>query len=191
MNIKTLFAGFGLLAAQSLAAQNIFIAPVAAGTTQVAAGTFGGESKDVAHVGWANVSNASFSFENAGAARSTAGGGAGAGKVTPGNFVINKTMDGSSQFFFTNVTSGRVIPLMTIEYARPSEKASLVYQIVTLKDVRVVSFNQRSSEDGMPEEEIGLAYGSFEITYNRPDATGKLTAGKPVGWNFNTNVKTP
>jgi type VI secretion system secreted protein Hcp len=189
MNIKTLIAGFGLLAAHSLAAQNIFIGPVNASSTPIpAAANFSGESRDINHVGWSEVKSAGFSIENPVVTRSNAGGGA-AGKATFGTFIILKELDGSSPFFFIHSAQGKIIPAMTIDYGRYGERGALIYQTIVLKDVRVVSYKQNSADrNEAPMEEIGLSYGSVEITLSRNDANGRLARGRTFGWNSITNT---
>jgi type VI secretion system Hcp family effector len=189
MNTKSLIAGFALLAAYPLTAQNMYIAPVNAGTTTVpATANFGGESKEIAHVGWTELTSTSFSIENATTARS-GGGGAGAGRVSAGNFVMTKPLDGSSQYFLGNSFTAKNIPLLTIEYAKGgSDRANVVYQVIVLKDVRVASYKQNCGENGTPVEEIALNYGTIEVTYNRLDNTGKPVKGKTNVWNFVTNT---
>ena len=189
MNIKTLIAGFGLLAAQSLAAQNIFIAPVnGSGAAVPPTANFVGESTDRNHAGWGNLLSASFSTETPVNIRSASAGG-GPGKPVLGSFVITKTLDASSQFYFLNSVQGRSIAAMTIDYGRSSERGSQVYQTIILKNVFVSSYKQNSGDGNEPPiEEIALTYGSIEFIQTRNDATGKPAKGKTYGWNAINNT---
>ena len=187
MNIKTLFAGIGLLAAQTLAAQNILIAPANPGASPDP--NFGGECLRAGRIGWAEVKDVSFSIANT-PEPATVGVARSGGKVVPGNFNITKKIDGSSQFFLSNCMAGRVIPVLTIENVIENINGDFIgsHQVITLYDVIVVSYKQGSAPmDGGMEEMIGFNYNAIKIVYNRVNREGGVINGKPYGWNWKTN----
>ncbi len=192
MNIKTLFAGLGLLAAQTLAAQNILVAPVNPGTSP--SPNFGGECTRSGRIGWAEVKSVSFSMASASASAAVGSNQSVSGKVAPGKFIITKKLDGSSQFFLSNCMASKIIPMLTIEYISETGSGEYLgnYQIITLYDVVVSSYEQGKTEyNEEMQEVIGLSYSSISVVYNRVNRSGGIINGKPYGWNWKTNSPMP
>jgi type VI secretion system secreted protein Hcp len=114
-----------------------------------------GESKDVGHQDWIEVSSFSFGGSHGGAAEARGGG---AGKVAVHDISITKKIDKASPTLFRATTSGRHFPTVTLE-ARRSGEAYLTY---TLEDVMITGVHVSGDR-----ETVTLSYARLTTT-SRP-----------------------
>lgn len=95
----------------------------------------------------------------------------GAGKTTFHDFSFTKTLDNASPRLLRLAASGKHIPKVTVEYAKPS--AAGKYLQVTLSDVLISSDQSQASagDKPTPQETISLNYGAIEWTYTQQKRT--------------------
>jgi len=147
-----------------------------------------GESTDAKHKDEIQVLSFSFGVSQAGGAPTGGGGGAGKASLTDLHFVA-RTQKSSPRLFvacaagehFTNA-------VLTLRKAGGKQQD---YLTLTLREVRVTSFQESGSAEGddVPVDQIALGYGKIEIEYRPQDPKGAL--GPPVkgGWDLKANKK--
>jgi type VI secretion system Hcp family effector len=192
----TLLALLAMAMPMAWSQNSIFLAPVPSVGTVTAPNTFGGESKDARHVGWTTLESVTFGFDNAvdiGAAR----GGAGSGKPSAKTITVTKMLDGSSNFFMSQLVSGTAITTMCIDMARNTGTASTgkvnssSFQNIVLTEARVASYKQSIGANGTPMEEITFNFLKIEVNYVPSDIkTGAPAPGgaKKFTWDFSRNA---
>jgi len=147
-----------------------------------------GESTQKGHEGEIEIFNFSETFRQSGS--TSAGGGGGAGKFTPGPVVFSKLLGKASIGLLRACAKGQHIPQVVITAYRQGNdgKTSPFYKI-TLKEVFVSAINETSSGDSLVDE-VQLVYesGRWEV-FDPPDATefdgktGKVSGKAPTPGN--------
>jgi type VI secretion system secreted protein Hcp len=119
-------------------------------------------------------------------------GGLSASKVSISSFNLMKRTELSSPKLFLACCSGTHIPKAVVSMRKQTGAGGQgVFLIYTFSEVMVesIQWSGSSGGDDVPTESVSLAFGSVTVEYKTQDATGKLIAGTPMGWNLTTNVK--
>jgi len=141
-----------------------------------------GESTATAHKGWIEV--LSWSWGVSQTASVGAGGGGSVGRLV-GHVTVVKRIDKATPLLFKRCSDGTVLALVTVEMARGG--GGLTYMKYELKEVIVSSISHGDVDgDGVPDEEIKLAFTGVKLTYTQLDASGK-----PVGQTSAEGAITP
>ncbi len=130
-----------------------------------------GEVTATAHKGWIDIQSWSWGVSQT----ATAGGGSGGavGRLK-GHVTLIKRIDKTTPLLFKRCSDGTVLPLITVELARPGGPTYLKYE---LNEVLVSSITHGDLDgDGVPDEELQLDFTGAKLTYTQLDATGKPVA---------------
>jgi type VI secretion system secreted protein Hcp len=142
-----------------------------------------GESTSDMHKGEIDILSFSWSAAEHG---TTAGGGAGAGKVSFQDLHFTKKIDKSSPKLMLACATGEHIREVVLT-GEVSGKKGQKFMEIKLSDVLVSSFNQSGSSGDVPAEKVSLNFAKIAFTYYPVNPDGSL--GKPVtgGWNVKEN----
>jgi type VI secretion system secreted protein Hcp len=141
-----------------------------------------GESTHADHKGEVEVLSWTWGVSNP---ANIAGGGAGKGKATPGDFHFTHTYDKSSPILAKKCAQGVHFPtvVMTSRKAGEGQKDFLK---ITMKEVFITAVQPAGSSGGDIAESVSAAYGSVEFAYKPQDAKGTLGGEVKFGWDVKT-----
>jgi type VI secretion system secreted protein Hcp len=145
-----------------------------------------GESLDDKHKNEIEISSWSFQEQNSGT--SAQGGGAGAGRVSMGDFHLTKVIDKSSPKIMQACATGKSFPKVLLT-ARKAGGEQQEYLKVTFTDVMISSFaTSGTGENGvLPIENLALNFGSIKFEYSPQKADGSLDGAIAAGWDLKAN----
>ena len=144
-----------------------------------------GESLDSKHKGEIEISSWSFSEQNAGT--SAHGSGAGAGRVSMGDFHFSKVIDKSSPKLMQACATGKNFPTILMT-ARKAGGQQQEYLKVTFTDAMISHYSTSGTGNGvLPTEEISLNFGSIKYEYSPQKADGSLDGSISAGWDLKAN----
>jgi type VI secretion system secreted protein Hcp len=113
------------------------------------------------------------------------GTGAGRGKAKAEEFRFVHLYDKASPVLAKHAITAKAIKLVSLS-ARKSGNGQKDFFKVTMKDVFVTSVHDSTGADGQPAEEVSLAYGNIDFSYQPQDAKGSLGTAVTLNWNIRT-----
>jgi type VI secretion system secreted protein Hcp len=148
-----------------------------------------GESTDPVHKGEIQISSWSWGLSEPASAASGESG-AGAGKVSIQNIVIQKNADIASPLLIQHCAQGARIASGTVSVRKAGATAGAVgkdFLLFKMTNVLVMSVTEdAAAASDLPTETVTLAFSKFEFDYSTLSATGALGAQKSVGWDLAT-----
>jgi type VI secretion system secreted protein Hcp len=146
-----------------------------------------GESTDAKHKGWIDVD--SWSWGETQTAPVSHGGGAGAGKVSFGDFHFVTKVSKASPRLFLACASGQHLKEAKL-VGRRAGKDQQEFLTWTFSDVLVSSYQTGGSEAGpAPIDQVSLNFAKVQVEYRPQKADGTLDPPITAGWNSKTNTK--
>jgi type VI secretion system secreted protein Hcp len=150
-------------------------------------GTIAGESVDIKHQSWIEISSMQLGIANP----VTLGAGSGtisAGKAVGSAVTITKLLDKSSPPLFLGCAQGTRYPIVTLELTSNGSETQMTYYKITLVNVIVSSLSTSSGGD-RPAESVSLSYEKITTDYYLMDPKGgvPVTPTSTATWNFATN----
>jgi type VI secretion system secreted protein Hcp len=129
----------------------------------------------------------SWSWGAANAASFGAGSGGGTGKVSMQDFSFSMATSKASPGLILACSQGKHIPNATLS-ARKAGTDQNEYLTFKFTDVLVSSYSISAGGE-VPQDQVSLAFGKVEWTYQQQDQKGSV--GSPVkgGWDVQKNVK--
>jgi len=121
--------------------------------------------------------------------------GSGAGKVTFNPFSITRKIDKASPIFFEMSCSGTAFQSVTLALRKSigasASGGTVSGQVFLRFDFKLVAVKTISwaHDDESPKETVTFEYGGFQIRYSPQEASGKLLAAIPGGWNRVKNIQ--
>jgi type VI secretion system secreted protein Hcp len=145
-----------------------------------------GESTDDKHKGFLDVDSWSWGETQTGS--HTAGGGAGAGKVSMQDFHFTTRTSKASPKLFLACASGQHLKEAKF-VARKAGKAQQEFLTWTFSDLLVSSYQTGGSEAGdmLPLDQVSLNFAKIRIEYKAQKADGSLDAAITAGWDAKAN----
>lgn len=147
-----------------------------------------GESKDAAMKDWIEVKSISFGAEHP-VTIGSAYGGAGSGKATFDEIVIEKAVDSTSPALFAAVCTGGHYEQITIAFRKAggAGKAAMPYYGIICKMVFIKSLVHTASGGEDPSEMLKLAVGAIQMTYRKQKADGSMDKDITSAWDQISN----
>ena len=147
-----------------------------------------GESLDATHKDEIDVEAWSWGETNVGS--TSAGGGAGAGKVSFQDFQFVARLSTASPPLFLAGASGAHIKEALLSGVRDAGKGKLSdFLKYRLRDVTVSTYQQSASEGDRPVDQFSLRFAKIDVTYTPQSATGKAGQAITAGWDAKANKK--
>lgn len=145
-----------------------------------------GESKDSKHKGEIDIDSFAWGAKNAGT--SSAGGGAGAGKVVIDDINFSAKASKASPTLFLKCATGAHLPkaVLTVRKAGTDQQE---YMKITLTDVLVSSYHSGGSAGSstVPTDQFTLNFTKIEIEYKEQDSKGQLTGSVKKHFDVKAN----
>ena len=145
-----------------------------------------GEATDSKHPGEIELESWGFGVSNASSALH--GGGSGAGKAVPMDFVATKKNDKSTPRLAQAVAMGDhfTSAIITVRKAGGTQQE---YLTITLSDVYISSYSASGSTGVLPMESLSINYAKMVQEYKEQKADGSLGGSVKLGYDFKTQVK--
>lgn len=145
-----------------------------------------GESQDQKHKNEIEILSYAFGLHQQGT--SSAGTGAGAGKVVFEDLHFTKRVDKATPNLLVNCATGKpsATSVITVRKAGGDQQE---YLKVTMTDVIISSYNSAGTEGDVPLESISFNFTSVKVEYQPQNADGSLGGTIEGGWNVKTNQK--
>lgn len=147
-------------------------------------GDIKGESPDAKHTNEIDVLSFAWGVTNPGS--TSAGGGAGAGKLAFGDLTIVHGIDNATPALLLACATSRRIKEATISHRRAGESQQ-DYLVVKLSDVTITSVAQTGTEDHPYAETVTMKYAKVDLHYRKQRADGSLDAGQHFKYDLKTN----
>jgi len=145
-----------------------------------------GESTDAKHKG--EVQALAFSWGVSRAGSSGPGSGGGAGKpIFEDLLVVARTSKASPKLWLA-CAAGQHVKTAVLT-CRKAGKGQMEFLKITLSDVTITSYEIDGSDDGLPLDQLALAFAKAETEYVPVDATGKAQPPVKTGWDLKKNAK--
>ena len=142
-----------------------------------------GESTSTGHAGEIDLLTWSFGVTSAGSPLA-AGGGGGAGKSKPSDFVFVARTSKASPKLFQTACTGKHLKSAVLSVVRNGE-SGIEYLTVTLENVMVTSYQVAPGEtDGYPLDVVHLAYSKIHYSYRPQNPDGSAGTPVTVGFDF-------
>ena len=146
-----------------------------------------GESNDVNHRGWIDVTSFTHGLSNSSAASGGAGGG-GSSKVAHASFDVSKYLDKSSLPLNLKVNQGSHVDSVIVEFQTTGANKSIFYR-VTMTDVVIVNTNIKGETgDSRITDGISMVYKKIVWEYWPIDSNGKLGPVVRTEWDVSANA---
>jgi type VI secretion system secreted protein Hcp len=147
-----------------------------------------GESKDAKHGGEIQLESWSWGATNAGTFAT--GGGGGAGKVSMQDFHFTMPINTASPKLMLACSTGEHIKTAVLT-ARKAGGEQQEYFKITFTDILVSSYQigGHAGGDGLPIDQIALAFSKIEYEYKPQKVDGSLDAATKVGYDLKANKK--
>ena len=145
-----------------------------------------GESPDSKHKNEIEIDSFSWTIHNEGT--SQRGGGAGAGKVSFGDFHFTKIVDKASPKLMQMCASGEHIPKVVLT-CRKAGKEQQEYLKVTFSDAFVSSYAIGGNSGGsvIPVDQITVNFSKIEKIYKEQKSDGTLGGATNGSWDVKQN----
>jgi len=151
-----------------------------------------GECSEDGHKDWVQVTQFNHQAEQKASPSQVDAGGPASAKTEHCAIRLTKAVDKTSPILWERLSSGGVIPEVTIEMTRP-DKSGATAKIWEVKlDTVLVSRLQLDGSDNtddIPSETVELKYGKIKWTYHVQDRTGTVGGAVPAGWDLIANKK--
>ncbi len=147
-----------------------------------------GDSHDVNHKEWIEVSSFNTSMNQSGGGNISAQGTHSGGRVDIGDFALSFAMSSASPLIADFCCRGEVIPEVNIELCR-AMKDKTKFMEYKLKDVMISSYTSGGASGGViPDEQITLAASEVHWIYTPTDPEGNKTGPEvKKGWSMREN----
>lgn len=141
-----------------------------------------GESTHKDHKGEIEVLSWSWGVSNI---SSTAGGGSGKGKASPGDMHLTHQYDKASPVLAKQCATGKHFKQVVLT-SRKSGEGQKDFLKVTMKEVFISSVQNAAGGDGGVMENVSMSYKDIEFEYKPQDDKGGLGGAVKFGWNIAT-----
>jgi type VI secretion system secreted protein Hcp len=145
-----------------------------------------GESKDKTHPGEIEIE--SFSWGATQLGTSSHGTGAGAGKVSMGDFCFIMRNNSASPNLFLFCANGKHLKEAKLTCRKAGGKQE-DFLVVTMSDCLISSYQTGGSQSGeVPMDQISLNYSKIGMDYLAQDEKGITTSAGKKSWDMKTNT---
>jgi type VI secretion system secreted protein Hcp len=149
-----------------------------------------GESTDDKHKTWSDILSWSTSGSHA-QTLGSASGGAGAGKVSLGDFSFSKYLDSATDDLLQNMYAGEHFAEVNVECriaggVDAANTPQKPYLYINMKEVFVTGYSVGWGGD-RPTESWSLTCGKFGFSYKPQDEKGAVGNVQPIGWDQTVN----
>jgi len=147
-----------------------------------------GESADDKHNDWIEVSHVAWSVHQPRASSVSTAGGHTIGRASLSDMSFKKLADLSSPVLQQHCAMGKTIPKAKFEFMRADgDGKPICYYMVELENVMISGVNPTSSEGGIINEQIFLAYSKMKWKYTKQGIRGGTEGNSSGGWDCAAN----
>lgn len=150
-----------------------------------------GESKDVEHEGWIELTSAQWGITQPKSATASTAGGHTAERCELRSISVTKLADIASPILMQTCAMGKTIPRAKLEFLRADGQGTRIkYYEVELENVLIGSVNQAAHEGGILQDSIGLKFSKVKWKYTQQKVSGGSAGNTAGSWNLATNRTT-
>ncbi|AKU23994.1 type VI secretion system tube protein Hcp [Massilia sp. NR 4-1] len=147
-----------------------------------------GESSDVAHMGWIELTSAQWGVTQPKSATASTGGGHTAERCEHQCISITKLADLSSPVLMQTCSSGRTIARAKLEFMRADGLGERVkYYEVELENVLIGNITQMVHQGDVLHDSIGLKFSKVKWKYCQQKIGGGIGGNTSGGWDLSIN----
>lgn len=147
-----------------------------------------GESADSNHVGWIEITSASFGVKQPRSATASTAGGHTAERCEHKSISLSKLADLSSPILMQTCSMGKTIPKVKLEFMRAdSDGKPIKYYEVELDNVIIGSIDQIMHGGTGLHDSFTLKFSKVKWKYTQQKITGGVGGNTMGGWDLNTN----
>lgn len=147
-----------------------------------------GESADSNHVGWIEISTASWGVKQPKSATASTAGGHTAERCEHKSISLSKLTDLSSPILMQTCSAGRTIPKARLEFMRAdSDGKPIKYYEVELENVLVGSIDQVMHHGTGLHDSFTLKFAKVRWKYTQQKISGGAGGNTAGGWDLATN----
>jgi type VI secretion system secreted protein Hcp len=151
-----------------------------------------GESRDAEHKGSIDITSFSWGESNTVSHLGSAGGGAGAGKVSMQDFHFTAKVSIATPKLMLSCANGAHIPtgVFSVRRAAVEQKESpsdfLVYKF---QNVIITSVSEAGDTSDIPLDSVSFAFQKIDVMYKEQTAAGGIGATSDFSWDLAANKK--
>jgi type VI secretion system secreted protein Hcp len=147
-----------------------------------------GESADSNHIGWIEITNASWGIKQPRSATASTAGGHTAERCEHKTISLSKIADLASPILMQTCSAGRTWPKVRLEFMRAdSDGKPIKYYEVELDHVIVASIDQVMHGGGSLYDNFTLRYSKVKWKYTQQKISGGAGGNTSGGWDLSTN----
>jgi type VI secretion system secreted protein Hcp len=150
-----------------------------------------GESNDIEHEGWIELTSAQWGILQPKSATASTGGGHTAERCELRSISVTKLADVASPILMQTCATRKTIPKAKLEFLRADGQGTRIkYDEVELENVLIGNVNQTVHEGGILQDSIGLKFSKVRWKYTQQKVGGGSAGNTAGGWNLATNRTT-
>ena len=147
-----------------------------------------GESADSNHVGWIEITNASWGIKQPRSATASTAGGHTAERCEHKTISLSKIADLASPILMQTCSAGKTWPKVRLEFMRAdSDGKPIKYYEVELDNVIVASIDQVMHGGSGLYDNFTLRYSKVKWKYTQQKISGGAGGNTSGGWDLSTN----
>jgi type VI secretion system secreted protein Hcp len=147
-----------------------------------------GESADANHIGWIELSNASWGVKQPRSATASTAGGHTAERCEHKSISLSKLADLASPVLMQTCSMGKTLPRAKIEFMRADGDGNPVkYYEVELENVIVASIDQVMHGGSGLHDNFTLRFSKVKWKYTQQRISGGASGNTAGGWDLSTN----
>jgi len=147
-----------------------------------------GESTDSNHVGWIEITNASWGVKQPRSATASTAGGHTAERCEHKSIALSKLADLASPILMQTCSAGRTIPKARLEFMRAdSDGKPIKYYEVELENVIIGSIDQVMHGGTGLHDSFTLKFSKVRWKYTQQRISGGVGGNTAGGWCLSTN----
>lgn len=147
-----------------------------------------GESTDLKHQGWIEVTDVQFGVTQPRSATASTGGGHTAERAEMSDIVFTKVSDISSPILFQTCAMGKTIPKAKIEFMRADGNGEAIkYFEIELENVLIGQVRPDQGPDNLLYETVSLKFSKIKVKYSQQKISGGVAGNTTGGWDLAAN----
>ena len=121
------------------------------------------------------------------------GGGASAGRVTPGNFNFQHSFDSSSTVILAYLCSGRRFPKIELQVTKIAGDGNAeTYFTMTMEEITITKVSNIGTSEGSIIQQVQLSFQKVNIEYKAQDnRTGAMLPPMNFNWDIPSGTVSP